>query len=328
MVGASVGLFQLEMNNPIVRSKPRASGIGDCARKQGYSMRNVGATNGQARDGALTTEQGRQMEELSVELIRAASNNTLVVANRQIELPPEYIMTGHPDGQIVPIERAYWRNDCAVCGHNPRFDEPCDPQISGHVYRAVGWTAPIDTKVDGQVVGFEHKHLGQYGYNSIWKEGFVKAEPGYYAQTLSYADALGWDTVRVVVLAQDSSGTNQEASINLGAKNPKTRWANQVDYHPKLTMLDLDMGLATNLQARLRLRAQWLTSTLFENAIDPGNIVREADPETWSRTRPVLQDDGTVELVSGPEFPCGWCPWLTRCMDDGPGHLQAPALPF
>lgn len=324
-VAASVGAFALDMNAPTERTKPRASGIGDCARKQAYSMRNVGATNGGSRDGALTTEQGRVIEDLSVALVQAASNGELVVANRQIELPEHYLMTGHPDGQIVPVEAASWDDSCRTCGADPR-QNLCSPDRTGHEYRAVGWVAPHETTVDGKVVGFEHKHLGRYGFNSIFKEGFAAAEPGYYAQTLSYGDALGWDVVRVVVLAQDSSATQLEATTNLKAAKPKVRWAARDGWHPKLQMIDIDLGPTVNSQKRLRQRAQWLTDTLFTKGKDPGQVKREADPLTLTKDNPVLQEDGTVEIVYGPQFPCSHCPWLQRCLDDGEGKLKAPSL--
>ncbi len=327
MVGASVGAFAMEMNAPTERRLPRASGIGDCARKQAYSMRNVGTTNAQARDGALTTEQGRQIEDLSVELIRHASQGKLVVANRQVELPGDFPMTGHPDGQVVPRELAEWDSTCSFCGRDSQSEvrPVCNPADDGHLYKPVGWVAPLDATVDGDVIGFEHKHLGYWGYEEIFKRGFADAEPGYYAQTLSYGNALNWNKVRVVVLAQDSASTSRDANINLGAKNPKTRWANSQDWHPKLQIVDLDLGPTVFLQKRLRLRAEWLTQR-YDEGTDPGEVMREADPTSMERKTYEVLPDGEVIENSGPYFPCSHCPWLQRCLDDGEGTLKAPAL--
>lgn len=329
MVDASRRAFMLEMNTPQERAKPRASGIGDCARKQAYSMRNVGATNEGNRDGGLTTEQGREIEDLTVEVIRWASGGELVVANRQIELPADFPMTGHPDGQIVNIEDAKWNPDCGVCGAGPSSCAGLQfgPATGGHLYGPIGWEAPLDSRVDGQVTGFEHKHLGNYGFQKTFKEGFAQGEPTYFAQTLSYGDALGWDRVRVVVLAQDSSVNHRDAQANLKAAKPKLRWAHKEDWHPKLQQYDVDLGPMLLLQKKVRQRAEWLTGVLFDNAEDPGTVVREADPndlvkEDW------LVDEATGEIYSvpKPDFPCGWCPWLQRCLDDGPGKYHAPKV--
>lgn len=325
MVEASLSAFSLEMNAPQTRLKPRASGIGDCARKQAYSMANAGVTNRKNRDGALTTEQGRVIEDLSVELIRAASDGRLVVANRQVELPPDYVMTGHPDGQVVPIETAWWDYSCRTCGVDGRV-VLCAPSINGHEYRAVGWRAPLDTKVDGKVVGFEHKHLGRFGFTSIFKEGFAEAEPSYYAQTLSYGDALGWDKVKVIVLAQDSSATQSEATMNLKYKNPKVRWAHKPDWNPKLQIIDVNLEPMVLLQKRIRMRAEWLTKVIGVDGVDPGVIAREANPEDNVKDSPVVMDDGSIGTEWGPDFPCSHCPWLQRCLDDGQGKLVAPKL--
>ena len=324
MVEASLTAFSLEMNAPQARSKPRASGIGDCARKQAYSMANAGVTNRKNRDGALTTEQGRVIEDLSVELIRAASNGSLVVANRQVELPPDYVMTGHPDGQVVPIEAAWWDYSCRTCGVDGRLSL-CSPPTNGHAYSAVGWQAPLDTRVDGRVVGFEHKHLGRYGFNSIFKAGFAQAEPSYYAQTLSYGDALGWDQVKVIVLAQDSSSTQSDATMNLKYKNPKVRWAHREDWNPKLQIIDIDLRPLPLAQKRIRMRAEWLTN-VFESGADPDTVAREHDPTDLVKDTPVVLADGTIGTEWGPDFPCSHCPWLQRCLDDGNGGKPAPVL--
>jgi hypothetical protein len=197
----------------------------------------------------------------------------------------------------------------------------------------MGWVAPLDATVDGEVIGFEHKHLGYWGYEEIFKLGFAEAEPGYYAQTLSYGDALKWKRVFIVVLAQDSASTSRDAGINLGAANPKVRWANKEEWHPKLQIVNLDLGPTVNYQKRLRMRAQQLTQWLFEDGVDPQDIVREADPVGWldnpeklGRKTHELNEDGSVETVYGPKFPCGFCPWLQRCIDDGEGTKVAVAL--
>ena len=289
-------------------------------------MRNVGATNTGQRDGSLTTEQGRIMEDMSVELVRLASQDRLVVANRQIELPEGFPMTGHPDGQVVPRELAHWDDRCAVCGDDPVDSVPCTPARNGHVYKAIGWVAPLDATVDGLVTGFEHKHLGRWGFTEIFKQGFAESEPGYYAQTLAYGDALNWDRVMVVVLGQDSSSVQGDYNINLGAKNPKVRWSTKPGWHPKLQIVNVDLGSTVNYQKRLRFRAEQLTKWLFEDLVDPSEIVREADPTSLRKETPVLTESGEVEIRQGPDFPCSHCPWLTRCLSDGEGRLHAAAM--
>lgn len=94
--------FQLPENAPQVRSKPRASGLTSDAREVAYSMANVPKSNPHSEqpdrvDMAFTQEQGRLAEEIT---IGALAQLGWPVTDRQIELPADYFVTGHPDGII------------------------------------------------------------------------------------------------------------------------------------------------------------------------------------------------------------------------------------
>lgn len=86
--------------------KPRASGLAFDAREVAYYMAGIPLSNPHAfneerMDGAMTAEQGRIFEDL---LVGAIENMDLpdkyVVEDRQISLPEDYFVTGHPDGRI------------------------------------------------------------------------------------------------------------------------------------------------------------------------------------------------------------------------------------
>ena len=88
------------------RDKPRASGLTSDAREIAYQMSGTPLSNPHAfnplrMDSAMTQEQGRIFEDL---LVGAIENMDLpekyVVEDRQISLPHDYFVTGHPDGRI------------------------------------------------------------------------------------------------------------------------------------------------------------------------------------------------------------------------------------
>ena len=96
------GAFQLPENAPQVRSKPRASSLTGDAREIAYMMANVQKSNPHADnadrvDMAFTQEQGRLCEDITV---GALAQLGWPVEDRQIALPADYFVTGHPDGII------------------------------------------------------------------------------------------------------------------------------------------------------------------------------------------------------------------------------------
>ena len=288
-------VFQLPMNAVQTRSRPRASSLGACAREQGYMMAGVEhdpiGAEGSARgtDGDLTAEQGRMFEDLSVRIIEGVG---LSVVDRQIELPDDYPVSGHPDGRLV--------------------QQKPDGQVQ---------------HIDGLIWGFEHKHLGRWAYEKIIKVGLFDAEPNYVLQSALYGHALGWDAALFVVVAQDSSSIRGDMTANLRAKNPATRWATGTKVHPKVNIVPVDLRPIKNGLVPMALdRAKWL-SNWQETDGDPANIAREYDP-TVQESKWVADGNGDRMEVMRQPFPCGWCPWLTKCLEAGGGGNRAPGLPW
>ena len=251
-----------------------------------------GGNNSGHPDNELTTEQGRIVDaEITQKLFIP---NGLKVVNDQISLPDDFPMTGHPDGELeFP----------AAIGRDER-----DPF-------GVKW-------------GYEHKQLGRWAYETVFKKGFEQGEPGYLCQTVTYGMALGWDAAYIVCMAQDASSTRSDARMNLGSKNPKVRWANQPGWNPKMLVYGIDLRpYYDTLGKRLLQRAEWLTDW-FNNSCNPAEVKREANPESDDRVEYDVDEEGNIERRQAPGFPCGWCPWMARCIADGDGGRPAPELPF
>lgn len=277
--------FALPENEVREYDKPRASSLASCARQQAYAMAGTEhdaiGVEGSARqtDGALTAEQGRMFEDLSVKVIEQMG---VAVVDRQISLPDSYPVTGHPDGRL-----------------------------SG----------------DGLVWGFEHKHLGRYAYEKILKEGLLAANPGFVLQSALYGDALGWDAALFVVVAQDSSAVRGDITANLRAKNPASRWSVYPGVNPKVTIAPLDLRPVKHGLVPLGLdRARWLSEWKRSSGI-PRDVAREFDPTT-TEEKWVADGYGGRTTVDRAPFPCGWCPFFSKCLADGPGGKAAPPLPW
>lgn len=285
--------------------KPRASSLGACARQQAYAMAGtkkdeLGAEySGRTIDNELTAEQGRHFEDLSVQIIESMG---LRVVDRQIELPPEYPVTGHPDGRL----------------EDPRSDDVIGPGL---------YVPTTDRLSDGLVWGFEHKHLGRYSYEDVLKKGFEAAHPNYILQTALYGDALGWDASLFLIVAQDSSAVRGDATSNLRAKNPAVRWSVHPDMNPKVLVIPVDLRpLKHGLVPVAHERAKWLTEWR-EAGKDPSGVAREADP-TFVEQKWVPDGKGDRMQVDRVKFPCGWCPYLSKCLEAGGGGEPAPKLPW
>lgn len=289
--------FALDMNAVGQRGKPRASSLGACAREQAYMMAGTEhdpiGTEGSARqtDGELTAEQGRMFEDLSVRIIEKLGFS---VVDRQVELPPEYPVTGHPDGRLWRVPETY---------------------------------SEARELEDGLVWGFEHKHLGRWGYEAVLKQGLMEAEPGYVLQSGLYGDALGWDAALFVIVAQDSSSVRGDITANLRAKNPERRWSVYPGIHPKVNIVPVDLRPVKHGLVPLALeRAKWL-SDWSQNSGDPAAVAREADPVTTS-LKWVADGFGGRAQVERPDFPCSYCPYLSKCLEAGAGGFAAPRLPW
>lgn len=296
-------VFQLPMNAVQSRVRPRASSLGACARQQGYMM--AGAVHdeigveGSARatDQDLTAEQGRMFEDLSVRIIEGMG---IRVVHRQIELPEDYPVSGHPDGALAFFQRT-----------NDMYDN----------------NYLVETGPDGLVWGFEHKHLGRWSYEATVKRGLFAAEPGYVLQSALYGDALGWDAALFVIVSQDSSSVRGDMTANLRAKNPETRWATDPKVHPKVTIVPIDLRPVKNGLVPMALeRAKWL-SKWKETSGEPSEIAREYDPEAMTSKWVPDGEGGRMEVLR-PGFPCSYCPFLTACLKAGQSGDVAPGLPW
>lgn len=291
----------LPENLPQVRSKARASGIANCARQIAYYMANVPVTDEPREDSSVTTAQGRIMEDLSIDLIERTGKAKVV--NRQISLPDDYPLTGHPDGELV-FDYFY----------NPHMTAPKEE------YR--------ELDDDGLKWGFEHKHPGRWAYEKMFKSGLEQGEPGYLAQAIAYADALGWDAVMWVIMAQDASSTASDATTNLRAKKPEVRWATRPDWNPKYQVYAMDMRpYKQTLAKRIRARGEWFIDWAADEP-NPDDVMREYDAEALTKSTYHADADGNITRTEGPPFPCSHCPWLQRCLAVGQGSISAPSLPL
>lgn len=278
--------FSLPENEIRERDKPRASSLGACARQQAYMMAGIEhdpiGVEGSARqtDLELTAEQGRMFEDLSVAIIETMG---FQVVDRQLSLPEDYPVTGHPDGRLI-------------------------------------------TPDDALVWGFEHKHLGRWAYEKILKVGLFEAEPGFILQSALYGDALGWDAAQFVIIAQDSSSVRGDITANLRAKNPERRWSVYPGINPKVNIVPVDLRPIKHGLVPVALeRAYWLADWKRGDG-NPAHVAREADPE--ARELKWVPRDGEREQVELAKFPCSYCPFFSKCIEDGAGGWTAPQLPW
>jgi hypothetical protein len=285
--------LELDENKRMRRYVPRASSLGGCARKQAYYLMDVDPSNPQRdddyrRNGVLTTEQGRYIEDLSCDVIsqiEAPGGAHFAVVNRQVQLPVGSLVSGHPDGELV-VNYGQGDGGSGPVGYGPM--------------------------PDGMKWGFEHKHLGRYSYMDLFKNGYASNKE-YWNQLLLYGYYLDWDAVLVCVLAQDQSGIRQEKNEALRrlktSKNPGYyRWAESPTFDTKVQLhaFYLRPHYVASIP-RLEERARWLAT------VDrPQGVAREADAIK-------------VNPRGNPAFPCGFCDYADRCIADGPGTEVAPA---
>lgn len=101
--------FALAENALFERGKPRASALARDARELAYMMAaedyDAGEGNQSRADMRLTAEQGRHMEDLSVRIIEQLG---FEVTSRQLSLPDDYFVTGHPDGELGTHDGLKW----------------------------------------------------------------------------------------------------------------------------------------------------------------------------------------------------------------------------
>jgi hypothetical protein len=189
----------------------------------------------------LTAESGRYMEDLTVDVIEAGLGYE--IRDRQIELPPDYFVTGHPDGRLHRKGAA--DND--------------------HVLE------------DGCVWGFEHKFMGRFKYLKTFRDGLEAGAPDYLSQTILYGHALGWDKVMAVYLSQDASGLQAEANRALQAKTRTVAnsWPLRDDWNPKVLLFPIDLRPWYTLVPSLNKRADDLARIVRDFGL--GAVRREGD---------------------------------------------------
>lgn len=215
----------------------------------------------------ITNEIHREAEDVSVAIIEELGFS---VVDRQVELPEDYPLTGHPDGRLVPSVKGRY------------------------------WATGEDSKIDGLVWGFEHKVVGYLRFIDIFKDGLFKAKPEYITQALLYGDALGWDAVLFVVLADDAAATKGQRTKT---KHP---WASREDWNPKVQLIGVDLRPLKPLVPLILERAKALSEVVVDGKAH--EILRE--------------HNGTKT------FPCGYCDWKDRCNIDGDGTVEIPKGAF
>ena len=269
--------FSRPENLPQERTKPRASALASCSRQQAYDMAMtptdpIGAAGSLlSYDADLTSEQGRAFEGLMERTLKSIG---VEVVSAQTNLPATYPVSGHPDGELD-------------LSNKPSND------LQG-LDRDIKW-------------GVEFKHLGRFGYKKAITRGLRAGHPHYILQGGLYGDALGWDAVLYIVSSQDASSIRTEATASLRYKTPSARWAELVDWHPKIHIETLEIDEVRNgLLPVAKARARWLTDWK-QHSNSPEEVAREYEP-------------------TNGQFPCTYCPYLTTCLKDGNGGQRAPEL--
>lgn len=274
--------YSLPENEVQVRTKPRASGLLSDAREVAYAMAGFPVSDppedrDDRRDGKFTQEQGRLAEDITVAGIGASG--LVRVVNRQISLPDDFFVTGHPDGELE-----YYR---ATAGSGMQM--------------SAGW---FPTNDQGLKVGFEHKHYGRYAYTKIAKDGLVGGAPDLMAQIVLYGAALGWDACYVVITAQDASSVRFELR-NKGIK----------DVNPKMMVFMVDLREHYDTIPLLQKRAEWFTQWATTDG-NPRNVAIEAKmskvtktafPWGWSDyVSQAMADGQSGERAPTPPFVRDW----------------------
>lgn len=94
---------ELPENLPQERDRPRASGIAGCSREIAYAMANTPKSDLNIDDElksdlVITTAEGRLIEDFSVAVMEEMGQP---VVDRQVALPDDFYVTGHPDGRLA-----------------------------------------------------------------------------------------------------------------------------------------------------------------------------------------------------------------------------------
>lgn len=270
---SSVEEMVLPENVPGKSNKPRASGLANCARQQAYSMHAVPITDKSDYHQAFANEQNRTLEDVTC---AAMGIRNMPILNRQISLPADYPVTGHPDGEVG------FRFESDVARG---FDK--------------------ETDEEGLKWGFEHKVLGRYSYLDVFKQGLMASKPGYITQAMLYGDALGWDAVLFTVLSADHTSTKGEhtqASRPSRANPEGQAWTHKEGWDAKALIIPIDLRPLAPLLPVMKQRAADLSAVT-----NPHTVSREYSGTdnfpcnycNWQK-QCVADGDGDVTITKNP----------------------------
>lgn len=321
LAAANSAKFVRPENERVPRYKPRASSLISCARQQLYDLTATPITNLPSLDAVVTQELGRMAEEytravvphIASELVEPEWEGLVLRSgwrtphgqkSGQDALPDDYWITGHPDFDLHQRRFKVWESEIM----------PGGPMMTN---RQNEWK---ETLADGFRWGVEHKFYGAYQYEkTVQHPDPLVGAPGIVAQGLLYGDALGWDKVIAVVLAQDASlirgKVTQARRYAATGKAKETRERNQLlleqweRVNPKVHIFDFDVREMKHAYIpELRVRADAI-SELRQMEVNPDEVARERNPEK----HPL----------------CSYCPWQARCEAVGRGGVyEVPQSPI
>ena len=294
--------LQLEANIVHARTRPRASSLQDCIRKQGYDMAGLPASNPQRDNDEQVTqqyanEQGRLAEALSFTALEWQPGRTFTVAvvSRQIEVSDASPVSGHPDGELIWLDHAGEAEEKGWHG-SPELIPPERFLFFPHMF------GREDTPEDeqGYRIGVEHKHPGVNTYGRILRAGVLAERPGWVVQAVMYGLDRKWDYVLLIDVALDATAV----------KGPRAGFVKHFqtvfDAKAKFELMDIrdmKLGFGPPLTARAVALSDFISS-----GGEPGDIRREFS--------------GHVK------FPCGYCEQQDRCNLEGEGSVTLPVSPL
>lgn len=185
------------------------------------------------------------------------------------------------------------------------FDAISHMAVPGH-FKVVGRQVSLpdsyfvsghpDGVLEGTKIGVEHKHYGRFAYKEIARDGIWGPKGrDVLAQSALYGDALGWDSVLIMITSQDASSMRME--LNTNAFRGK-------GIHPKLMMFHVSMEQLSAFVPQLKARAEFFINWAKYDG-NPGNVNWESEPNP-------------------KKFPWSYSEYTTRAILDGPGLKDAP----
>lgn len=218
-------------NETQVMRRPRASGIMNDAREIAYKMAGTPVSNERmAQDDrwqdVMAAETGRMLEDLmclGIMNLRDGLEQYAIV-DRQVELPEDYPMSGHPDGRLVRRTKNGFK------------------EMPG-----------------GKRVGIEFKVKGSYQFKNLAADGIHSAiGRDLLAQVTTYGDALKWDSVVIVVMSHDAGPIRND--VSRFKKYAMLKKMKEDQFHAKGFVWAVDLTeLKEALAPMLHKRADWFS---------------------------------------------------------------------